>query len=324
MAGNSTVVIDTSGQGRVRRARITTGKRMVALIIGVTLFGGLVKLIISLRAAGRHIVQAERPLRAGSVYNLRLSRGESRVTSILVNDADFPATAGESYRFVNMIGRAKIMNIDPRGIPNRIIIKIETLRQVINSNSEQTLITDSGDIGITRRVGGVFEVASKQPLDAQTESALTFVLRSFMRPIPGNISLNAILDAKTERKIEDRWQLAATELKLLGDYLIGGSVSEASGVAELPRRELVGIMPCVVLNLKAEFAGLHVPVPAGFRLFQPETFRVTMAQRLPLDPERPVITRSSTTVMEGRGTPPGSQHARLSLVVRIETTEDVR
>jgi hypothetical protein len=324
MSGSSTITIDTSGRGRVRRSRTTTLKRVVVLIIGLSLFVGLVKLIITLRKAGHYIVQAERPLRAGSVYNLKLSRSETFSSTIIKNDPDFPATAGESYHSVHLRGRAKIKNIGPRGVPNRLIIKIDTLRQVINSGEEQTLITDSGDIGVTRRVGGVFEVASKQPIGSKAEDALTFVLQAFMRPIPRDVSLNAIIDGKTDREIEDQWPLVHGELLPFGEHLIGGTVSDGNGTASLPREEITGDMPCLVLNMRATFEGVSVAPPPGFRLFQGDSLRVTTAHRLPMDPDKPVITRSSTTVLEGRGTPPGSEDAILALTIRTESTEDVR
>jgi hypothetical protein len=323
MSGSSTTIImGTSGRDRRSRARVTTAKRIFGLLGGILLLVLLVRGINALRRAGLYTVRVDRSYAAGDVHQVNLSRSESSIVDILQDDPDNPVEAGETIRNVSLKGRAKLVNVDGRGVPTRIILKVESLREE-GAAGEQVLLENSEDIGVTRRVGGVFDIACKVPLSQTIESALGFVLIEFMRPIPRDLYFNTLVVDSEERRLKDEWDLDSNQLKLYGEYQLGGTLSSGEGKAQLPRRDVIGNQPCLVLLTHSEFKGMQLPLPAGYRSFGVDSFTVSTAHSLPFDLRRPAMSRSITTILKGNARPRNSQVAEVRVTNRVKVVEDI-
>ena len=324
MAGTGTVVVtkDSNARDRRKRARNTAVKRTVGLIGGIILLILIIRGIQAMRSAGLHELRVDRPFAADSVHTIRLTRSESTITDVLKDDPDTPVAAGETVRTVSLDGRAKLINVDARGVPTRIILKVTSLYEN-TTGTEQLLLENSEDIGITRRLGGVFDIACKTPLGSTVEEALSFALIEFMRPIPRDLRFNALVVESERRRVLDEWDLDPQQLKVLGQHLLGGTVRSAEGQAQLPKREIIGDRPCLVLLTHSEFKGAQVPVPVGYRSFGCESFSVSTAHSLPLDFRQPAISRSTTTILKGTGSPRQSQVAEVRITKRIKVVEEI-
>lgn len=312
-----------SGRDRRKKRRITTLKRHGTLIGGILLLIGASSLIKTLRRAGLYSLRIDRALHVGDVHDIRLNRSESSIVDIVRDDPDNPLTPGETLRSVFLEGRAKLVNVDGRGVPTRVILKITELREKSNAEDSIVLLKDSSDIGVTRRVGGVFEIACKNDLSPQVEDALSFGLNDFMRPIPRDIRLNALILDEEERRLQDEWQLDSTQLKLYGAHLLGGTPKSAQGQAQLTRKDIIGGIPCLVLLTHSQFKGMAISATADYRSFAASSFKVSTAHSLPLDLRQPVVSKSITSVLVGKAQSRNSlAEARLTVRVKVITEID--
>lgn len=323
MAGSSTVILGGSGRERRKRDRVTTLKRVSTLIGGIIVIIALARLVQTLRRAGVYKIRVDRPLYAGDVHDLRLTRSVSTIVDIVRDDPDHPVTAGETVRAVTLEGRAKMVNVDGRGVPTRIILKVDELREQINADTPEILLTNSSDIGVTRRVGGIFEIACKVDLSAQIENAIAFAMTELMRPIPRDIRFSTLIGDDEDHRLKDEWPLDEGQLKLYGAHLLEGALSSGEGQAQLPRKDIIGGLPCLVLLTQSQFKGMDVSPPANYRSFGASSFKVSTAHSLPLDLKQHVMSRSITTVLQGTAAPRDSQIAEVQLTIRTKVIEEI-